>query len=123
MNLSEMTKEELIDLVQQLQFSLKETQKVIQHLTSDLPSLQKARDAESQENNQVSERLSLEQELEKYDLFKLYDYIVAADIFNGDDDATAKRNAFDTVADVLSNEGVIFNKESLYKHFLVDTNN
>ena len=123
MNLSEMTKKELIDLVQQLQFSLKETQKVIQHLTSDLPSLQKARDAESQENNQVSERLSLEQELEKYDLFKLYDYIVAADIFNGDDDATAKRNAFDTVADVLSNEGVIFNKESLYKHFPVDTNN
>ena len=121
MNLSEMTKEELIDLVQQLQFSLKETQKVIQHLTSDLPSLQKARDAESHDSNTASERLSLEQELEKYDLFKLYDYIVAADIFNGDDDATAKRNAFDTVADVLSNEGVIFNKESLYKHFPLDT--
>ena len=123
MNLSEMTKEQLIELVQQLQFSLKETQKVIQHLTSDLPTLQKVRDAETQDNNQVSERLSLEQELEKYDLFKLYDYIVAADIFNGDDDTTAKRNAFETVADVLSNEGVIFNKESLYKHFPVDTKN
>ena len=122
MNLSEMTKEQLIELVQQLQFSLKETQKVIQHLTSDLPTLQKVRDAETQDNNQVSERLSLEQELEKYDLFKLYDYIVAADIFNGDDDTTAKRNAFETVADVLSNEGVIFNKESLYKHFPVDSN-
>lgn len=123
MNLSEMTKEQLIELVQQLQFSLKETHKVIQHLTSDLPSLQKVRDSENHENNIVSERLSLEQELEKYDLFKLYDYIVAADIFNGDDDTTAKRNAFDTVADVLSNEGVIFNKESLYKHFPVETKN
>lgn len=117
-----MTKDQLIELVQQLQFSLKETRKVIQHLTSDLPTLQKIRDAEGHDNNIVSERLSLEQELEKHDLFKLYDYIVAADIFNGDDDVTAKRNAFDTVADVLSNEGVIFNKESLYEYFPVDTN-
>jgi hypothetical protein len=122
MNLSEMTKDQLIELVQQLQFSLKETRKVIQHLTSDLPTLQKIREAESHDNNIVSERLSLEQELEKHDLFKLYDYIVAADIFNGDDDITAKRNAFDTVADVLSNEGVIFNKESLYEYFPVETN-
>ncbi len=123
MNLSEMTKDQLIELVQQLQFSLKETRKVIQHLTSDLPTLQKIRDAETHDNNIVSERLSLEQELEKHDLFKLYDYIVAADIFNGDDDITAKKNAFDTVADVLSNEGVMFNKESLYEYFPVDTNN
>ena len=122
MNLSEMTKDQLIELVQQLQFSLKETRKVIQHLTSDLPTLQKIREAESHDNNIVSERLSLEQELEKHDLFKLYDYIVAADIFNGDDDITAKKNAFDTVADVLSNEGVMFNKESLYEYFPVETN-
>ena len=47
MNLSAMSKTELIDLVQQLQFSLKESHKVIQQLTRDLPAYRKAVDAEN----------------------------------------------------------------------------
>ncbi|MGB5225075.1 MAG: hypothetical protein WBN49_07860, partial [Arenicellales bacterium] len=85
MNLSAMTKTELINLVQQLQFSLKESHKVIQQLTRDLPTYRKAVDAKTRDNTDVRKQLSLKQELEKHSLFKLYDDIVAADIFNGVD--------------------------------------
>ena len=64
--------------------------------------MQKTRD-----NNFMSEnRLSLKQELEKHSLFKLYDDIVAADIFNGVDASTAKQNALDTIVEALAIEGV-----------------
>lgn len=121
MNLSAMTKTELIDLVQQLQFSLKESHKVIQELTRDLPAYRKAKDAESRDNNFKRKRLTLKQELEKHGLFKLYDDIVAADIFNGGDAVTAKQNALDTIVEVLAIEGVDIEKDSLYKYFPADT--
>ena len=65
MNLSEMTKAELIELVQQLQFSLKETHKVIQQLSKDLPAYRKAKDTEARDKNFMCKQLSLKQELEK----------------------------------------------------------
>lgn len=117
MNLSEMTKNELIELVQQLQFSLQEAHKVIQYFAKDLPANRKAIESEPEEYNSTVQSLSLEQEIEKYDLYKLYENFVAADIFNGDDETTAKQNAFNTVADILAIEGVIFQKESLNKFF------
>ena len=121
MNLSAMTKTELINLVQQLQFSLKESHKVIQQLTRDLPAYRKAVDAKTRDNTDVRKRLSLEQELEKHSLFKLYDDIVAADIFNGVDAATSKENALDTIVEVLAIEGVEITRDSLYKYFPSDT--
>ena len=121
MNLSAMTKTELINLVQQLQFSLKESHKVIQQLTRDLPAYRKAVDAKTRDNTDVRKRLSLEQELEKHSLFKLYDDIVAADIFNGVDAATSKENALDTLVEVLAIEGVEITRDSLYKYFPSDT--
>lgn len=117
MNLSEMTKGELIELVQQLQFSLQEAHKVIQYFAKDLPANRKAMESEREEYNSTVQKLSLEQEIEKYDLYKLYENFVAADIFNGDDEVTAHQNAFNTVADILAIEGVIFQKESLIKFF------
>ena len=121
MNLSAMTKTELINLVQQLQFSLKESHKVIQQLTRDLPAYRKAVDAKTRDNTDVRKRLSLKQELEKHSLFKLYDDIVAADIFNGVDAATSKENALDTLVEVLAIEGVEITRDSLYKYFPSDT--
>jgi hypothetical protein len=121
MNLSEMTKSELIELVQQLKFSLKETHKVIQQLAGDLPAYRKALDIEARENNSVKIQLSLKQELEKHDLYKLYDYIVAADVFNGVDDTTAKQNAFSTIVEVLAIEGVVISRDSLYEYFPAST--
>jgi hypothetical protein len=117
MNLSEMTKAELIELVQQLQFSLKETHKVIQQLSKDLPAYRKAKDTEARDKNLMCKQLSLKQELEKHDLYKLYDYIVAADIFNEVDESTAKQNAFDTIVEILAIEGVVVRRDSLYKYF------
>ncbi|MGB5280748.1 MAG: hypothetical protein WBN45_08025 [Arenicellales bacterium] len=121
MNLSAMTKTELINLVQQLQFSLNESHKVIQQLTRDLPAYRKAVDAKTRDNTDVRKRLSLEQELEKHSLFKLYDDIVAADIFNGVDAATSKENALDTIVEVLAIEGVEITRDSLYRYFPSDT--
>ncbi|MEN8710781.1 MAG: hypothetical protein ABF326_01155 [Arenicellales bacterium] len=121
MNLSAMTKTELINLVQQLQFSLKESHKVIQQLTRDLPAYRKAVDAKTRDNTDVRKRLSLKQELEKHSLFKLYDDIVAADIFNGVDATTSKENALDTIVEVLAIEGVEITRDSLYKYFPSDT--
>jgi hypothetical protein len=117
MNLSEMTKAELIELVQQLQFSLKETHKVIQQLSKDLPAYRKAKDTEARDKNLMCKQLSLKQELEKHNLYKLYDYIVAADIFNEVDESTAKQNAFDTIVEILAIEGVVVRRDSLYKYF------
>jgi hypothetical protein len=117
MNLSEMTKAELIELVRHLQFSLKETHIVIQQLAKDLPAFHKAKDIEERDNNSVHEQLSLTQELEKHEIYKLYDYIVAADIFNGVDDTTAKQKAFNTIFEILAIEGVDIKKNSLYKYF------
>ena len=107
--------------VQQLQFSLNESHKVIQQLTRDLPAYRKAVDAKTRDNTDVRKRLSLEQELEKHSLFKLYDDIVAADIFNGVDAATSKENALDTLVEVLAIEGVEITRDSLYKYFPSDT--
>ena len=121
MNVSEMTKDELIELVQQLQFSLNEAQKVIQYFAKDLPAYRDAINKEARDNKLIDSRLTLKQELEKYDLFKLYDSFVAADIFNGYDEDTAKQNAFDTVAEVLDIEGVVFRRDSLYKYFPANT--
>jgi len=121
MNLSAMTKTELINLVQQLQFSLNESHKVIQQLTRDLPAYRKAVDAKTRDNTDVRKRLSLKQELEKHSLFKLYDDIVAADIFNGVDATTSKENALDTIVEVLAIEGVEITRDSLYKYFPSDT--
>jgi len=121
MNLSAMTKTELINLVQQLQFSLKESHKVIQQLTRDFPAYRKAVDAKTRDNTDVRKRLSLKQELEKHSLFKLYDDIVAADIFNGVDATTSKENALDTIVEVLAIEGVEITRDSLYKYFPSDT--
>ena len=121
MNLSAMTKTELINLVQQLQFSLNESHKVIQQLTRDLPAYRKAVDAKTRDNTDVRKQLSLKQELEKHSLFKLYDDIVAADIFNGVDAATSKENALDTIVEVLAIEGVEITRDSLYKYFPSDT--
>ena len=121
MNLSAMTKTELINLVQQLQFSLNESHKVIQQLTRDLPAYRKAVDAKTRDNTDVRKRLSLKQELEKHSLFKLYDDIVAADIFNGVDATTSKENALDTIVEVLAIEGVEITRDSLYRYFPSDT--
>ena len=121
MNVSEMTKDELIELVQQLQFSLNEAQKVIQYFAKDLPAYRNAINKEARDNKSIDSQLSLKQELEKYDLFKLYDNFVAADIFNGYDEDTAKQNAFDTVVEVLDIEGVVFRRDSLYKYFPANT--
>ena len=121
MNLSAMSKTELIDLVQQLQFSLKESHKVIQQLTRDLPAYRKAKDAENRDNNFSRKPLSLKQELEKHGLFKLFDDIVASDIFNGVDPSTAKQYALDTIVEALAIEGVDINKDSLYKYFPINT--
>ena len=121
MNVSEMTKDELIELVQQLQFSLNEAQKVIQYFAKDLPAYRDAINKEARDNKLIDSRLTLKQELEKYDLFKLYDSFVAADIFNGYDEDTAKQNAFNTVAEVLDIEGVAFRRDSLYKFFPPNT--
>lgn len=117
MNLSEMTKAELIELVQHLQFSLKETHIVIKQLAKDLPAFHKAKDTEARDNNLEREQLTLTQELEKHEIYKLYDYIVAADIFNGVDDTTAKQKAFNTIFEILAIEGVDIRKVSLYKYF------
>jgi hypothetical protein len=117
MNLSEMTKTELIELVQHLQFSLKENHIVIKQLAKDLPAFRKAKDTEARDNNSERNQLSLTQELEKHEIYKLYDYIVAADIFNGVDDTTAKHKAFNTIFEILAIEGVDIRKVSLYKYF------
>ena len=117
MNLSEMTKAELIELVQQLQFSLNETQKVVQQLVKELPANRTAYDKENRDGQLNREQLSLKQQLKKHDLFKMYENIVAADIFNGVDDTTAKQNAISTITEVLAIEGVSICKDSLYKYF------
>lgn len=121
MNLSEMTKTELIELIQHLQFSLKESHKVIQQLAKDLPEFRKAKDSEARDNDSVREQLTTTQELEKYDIYKLYDYIIAADTFNGEDDAIAKQKAFHTIYEVLAIEGVAIEKDSLSKYFPANT--
>jgi hypothetical protein len=120
MNLSEMTKNELIELVQHLQFSLKESHKVIQQLAKDIPAFQKAKDTEMRENNSLREELTMTQELEKYNIYKLYDYIVAADMFNGEDNLIAKQKAFNTIFDILAIEGVDIKRDSLHKYFPTD---
>jgi hypothetical protein len=123
MNLSEMTKSELIELVQHLQFSLKETHKVIQQLARDLPAFRKAKDTETRDKNSVRKQLSLKQELEKHDIYKLYDYIVAADVFNGVDYTIAKQKAFNTIFEILAIEGVSIRRDSLYKYFPTNPEN
>ncbi|MCK5360387.1 MAG: hypothetical protein KAJ95_07150 [Gammaproteobacteria bacterium] len=117
MNLSDMTNDELIELVQDLQFSLQESHKVIQQLAKDIPAFRQAKDTETREKDSINKQLSLTQEIEKYDIYKLYDSIVAADIFNGVDDLIAKQKAFNTIFDVLAIEGVDVKKDSLHKHF------
>ena len=117
MNLSEMTKDDLIELVQQLQFSLKESHQVIQQLVKDLPASDTVKENPVRDDYRISSQLSLKQQLEKHDLFKMYDNMVAADIFNGIDNTTARQNAFDTIVEVLAIEGIEINRDSLYKYF------
>jgi hypothetical protein len=117
MNLSEMTKDDLIELVQQLQFSLKESHQVIQQLVKDLPANDTEKDNTARDDYKISDQLSLKQQLEKHDLFKMYDNMVAADVFNGIDNTTARQNAFDTIVEVLAIEGIEINRDSLYKYF------
>jgi len=117
MNLSEMTKDDLIELVQQLQFSLKESHQVIQQLVKDLPASDTEKENAVHGDRRISSQLSLKQQLEKHDLFKMYDNMVAADIFNGIDNTTARQNAFDTIVEVLAIEGIEINRDSLYKYF------
>lgn len=117
MNLSEMTKDDLIELVQQLQFSLKESHQVIQQLVKDLPANDTEKDNTTRDDYRISNQLSLKQQLEKHDLFKMYDNMVAADVFNGIDNTTARQNAFDTIVEVLAIEGIEINRDSLYKYF------
>lgn len=117
MNLSEMTKDDLIELVQQLQFSLKESHQVIQQLVKDLPASDTEKENAVHDDYRISSQLSLKQQLEKHDLFKMYDNMVAADIFNGIDNTTARQNAFDTIVEVLAIEGIEINRDSLYKYF------
>lgn len=117
MNLSEMTKDDLIELVQQLQFSLKESRQVIQQLVKELPASGTEKNNVARDDNRVNSQLSLKQQLEKHDLFKMYDNMVAADVFNGVDNTTARQNAFDTIAEVLAIEGIEINRDSLYKYF------
>lgn len=117
MNLSEMTKDDLIELVQQLQFSLKESHQVIQQLVKDLPGNETEKDNATRDDYRISSQLSLKQQLEKHDLFKMYDNMVAADVFNGIDNTTARQNAFDTIVEVLAIEGIEINRDSLYKYF------
>lgn len=121
MNLSEMTKAELIELVQHLQFSLKETHKVIQQLAKDLPAFRKAKDTEARDNISERNQLTLIQELEKHEIYKLYDYIVAAGIFNGLDDTTARQKAFNTIFEILTIERVDIKRDSLLKYFPANT--
>ncbi len=121
MNLSDMTNDELIELVQDLQFSLQESHKVIQQLAKDIPAFRQAKDTETREKDSINKQLSLTQEIEKYDIYKLYDSIVAADMFNGVDDLIAKQKAFNTIFDVLAIEGVDVKKDSLHKHFPNDS--
>ena len=123
MDLSEMTKEELIELVQQLQFSLQESHKVIKKLAKQLPSINLAsnkRDSDFDEDED-EDPLSITQELNKHDIFRLYEYIVAADVFNGIDDETAKKKAFDTIIEMLEIEGIDINRDSLSKYFPANT--
>ena len=117
MNLSDMAKDELIELVQDLQFSLQESHKVIQQLAKDIPAFRQAKDTETREKDSLNVQLSLTQEIEKYDIYKLYNSIVAADMFNGVDDLIAKQKAFNTIFDVLAIEGVDVKKDTLHKHF------
>lgn len=117
MNLSEMTKDDLIELVQQLQFSLKESHQVIQQLVKDLPASDTEKEIAARDDYRISNQLSLKQQLEKHDLFKMYDNMVAADVFNGIDNTTARQNAFDTIVEVLAIEGIEINRDSLYKYF------
>jgi len=117
MNLSEMTKDDLIELIQQLQFSLKESHQVIQQLVKDLPASDAEKENAVHGDRRISSQLSLKQQLEKHDLFKMYDNMVAADIFNGIDNTTARQNAFDTIVEVLAIEGIEINRDSLYKYF------
>ena len=117
MNLSEMTKDDLIELVQQLQFSLKESHQVIQQLVKDLPASDTEKENAVHDDYRIRSQLSLKQQLEKHDLFKMYDNMVAADIFNGIDNTTARQNAFDTIVEVLAIEGIEINRDSLYKYF------
>lgn len=117
MNLSEMTKDDLIELVQQLQFSLKESRQVIQQLVKELPASGTEKNNVARDDNRVNSQLSLKQQLEKHDLFKMYDNMVAADVFNGIDNTTARQNAFDTIVEVLAIEGIEINRDSLYKYF------
>ena len=117
MNLSEMTKDDLIELVQQLQFSLKESHQVIQQLVKDLPASDTEKETAGDGDYRIGNQLSLKQQLEKHDLFKMYDNMVAADVFNGIDNTTARQNAFDTIVEVLAIEGIEINRDALYKYF------
>lgn len=117
MNLSEMTKDDLIELVQQLQFSLKESHQVIQQLVKDLPASDTEKENAGDGDYRIGNQLSLKQQLEKHDLFKMYDNMVAADVFNGIDNTTARQNAFDTIVEVLAIEGIEINRDALYKYF------
>ena len=117
MNLSEMTKDDLIELVQQLQFSLKESHQVIQQLVKDLPASDTVKENAVRDDYRIGNQLSLKQQLEKHDLFKMYDNMVAADVFNGIDNTTARQNAFDTIVEVLAIEGIEINRDALYKYF------
>lgn len=121
MDLSEMTKEELIELVQQLQFSLQESHKVIKKLAKQLPSINLASNKSDSGFDEDEDPLSITQELNKHDIFRLYEYIVAADVFNGIDDETAKQKAFDTIIDMLEIEGIDINRDSLSKYFPANT--
>ena len=119
MELSEMTKEQLIELVQQLQFSLKETHIVIQRLAKDIPLTRRMQEQEARDSLPSDKKLSLKEQLNKHDLFRIYDYIVAADVFNGVENSVAKENAINTIFEMLEIEGIPVKKESLYSYFPV----
>jgi len=113
MDLSQLSKNELIELVRQLQFSLNETHLVIQKLASELPAIRRRQEEKARATPTPARKLSLEEHLEKHNLYKLYEYIVAADVFNGIEDAIAEENAINTIIEMLEIEGVLVEKEAL----------
>jgi hypothetical protein len=113
MDLSQLSKDELIELVRQLQFSLNETHVVIQKLARELPAIRRRQQEEAREASAPARKLSLEEHLEKHNMFKLYEYIVAADVFNGIEGGVAEENAIDTIVEMLEIEGIPVEKETL----------
>ena len=120
MDLSKLTREELIELIQQLQFSLNETHLVIQTLAKELPAIRRRQEQEAREHPSSARKPGLKEHLEKHNLFRIYDYIVAADVFNGIDDSIAQENAINTIVEMLEIEGISVGKETLHSFFPAD---